>query len=31
MSSMISIRDVRKVFDGGSEALRGASLEIEKG
>ncbi|MDF0600724.1 ABC transporter ATP-binding protein [Psychromarinibacter sp. C21-152] len=31
MSTMLSIRDVRKVYDGGGEALKGVSLEIEEG
>ena len=31
MSSAVSIRDVRKVYDSGFEALKGVSLEIEKG
>ncbi|GGB20391.1 ABC transporter ATP-binding protein [Allosediminivita pacifica] len=29
--AMVEIRDARKVFDGGFEALRGASLDIEEG
>ena len=31
MPSAVSIRDVRKVYDSGFEALKGVSLEIEKG
>ena len=28
---MVDVRDVRKVYDGGFEALKGASLQIEEG
>ena len=31
MPSIVSIRDARKTYDGGFEALRGADLEIEEG
>ena len=31
MPSAVSIRDVRKVYDSGFEALKGVSLEIERG
>ena len=31
MPSAVSIRDVRKVYDSGFEALKGVSLEIEQG
>lgn len=31
MSSAVSVRDVRKVYDSGFEALKGVSLEIEEG
>ncbi|WP_291730140.1 ABC transporter ATP-binding protein [Leisingera sp. F5] len=31
MESILSIRDLRKVYDGGFEALKGVSLDIEKG
>ena len=29
--AMVEIRDARKVFDGGFEALRGVTLDIEEG
>jgi ABC-2 type transport system ATP-binding protein len=31
MASILSVRDVNKVFDGGHEALKSVSLEIEEG
>ncbi|MBQ4827022.1 ABC transporter ATP-binding protein [Leisingera sp. HS039] len=31
MASILSIRDLRKVYDGGFEALKGVSLDIEEG
>lgn len=31
MSAILSIRDLRKTYEGGFEALKGASLEIEEG
>jgi ABC-2 type transport system ATP-binding protein len=31
MSSIVSVRDLRKAFSGGFEALKGVSLEIEEG
>jgi ABC-2 type transport system ATP-binding protein len=31
MSSIVSVRDLRKTFAGGFEALKGVSLEIEEG
>ena len=31
MASILSVRDVKKVFDGGHEALKSVSLEIEEG
>ncbi|UWQ75492.1 ABC transporter ATP-binding protein [Leisingera sp. M658] len=31
MSPILSIRDLRKVYDGGFEALKGVSLDIEEG
>ena len=31
MTAMISARDVRKVYDGGMEALKGVSIDIEDG
>lgn len=31
MSTILSIRDLRKTYEGGFEALKGASLEIEQG
>jgi ABC-2 type transport system ATP-binding protein len=31
MSSIVSVRDLRKAYDGGFEALKGVSLEIEEG
>ena len=31
MAAILSIRDLRKIYDGGFEALKGVSLDIEKG
>jgi ABC-2 type transport system ATP-binding protein len=31
MAAILSIRDLRKVYDGGFEALKGVSLDIEEG
>jgi ABC-2 type transport system ATP-binding protein len=31
MASAVSVRDVRKIYDSGFEALKGVSLEIERG
>ncbi|MEN8894800.1 MAG: ABC transporter ATP-binding protein [Yoonia sp.] len=31
MSSIVSVRDLRKAYDGGFEALKGVNLEIEEG
>ncbi|MDK3072221.1 ABC transporter ATP-binding protein [Sedimentitalea sp. JM2-8] len=31
MSAILSIRDLRKTYDGGFEALKGVTLDIEKG
>ena len=31
MSSIVEVRDLRKVFDGGFEALKGVTLDIEEG
>jgi len=31
MASILSVRDVNKVFDGGHEALKSVSVDIEEG
>ena len=31
MASIVSVRDLKKVYDGGFEALKGVNLEIEEG
>ena len=31
MAPIVDVKDLRKTFDGGFEALKGVSLEIEEG
>ena len=31
MAAMVEIEDIRKVYDGGFEALSGVTLDIEEG